>query len=92
MTAFAGISQELHGNFAVVSRKLLAHRVGASRPDPNPDPFPRHPTPLALRRAVLPTDMTRSRVLNSQFFASISSCSKVGAGDPYLAHIVMGGE
>ena len=49
------------------------------------------PTPLALRRAVLPTDMTRSSVINSQFFAAISSCSKVGAGDPYLGHIVMGG-
>jgi hypothetical protein len=37
VTTFAGISQELHGNFAGVSRKLLAHRVGASRPDPSPE-------------------------------------------------------
>ena len=62
MTAFAGISHELRGNFAGISRKLLSHRVGASRPVP---------TPLALRRAVLHTDIRSSRVSNSQFFASI---------------------
>ncbi|KKM98939.1 hypothetical protein LCGC14_1152780 [marine sediment metagenome] len=29
-----------------------------------------------LRRAVLPTDMTRSSVINSQFFASISNLAQ----------------
>ncbi len=69
MTAFAGISHELRGNFAGTSRKLLAHRVGASRPVPNPDPF-------TLRRAVLPTDLTSSSVIDSQFFVSISDLTK----------------
>jgi len=67
VTPFAGISHELRGNFAGTSRKLLAHRVGASRPDPSP---------LALRRAVLHTDLLSSRVLNSQFFASISNLAQ----------------
>ncbi len=69
MTAFAETFCELRGNFAGISRKLLTHRVGASRPVPNPYPFPLPPE--LLRSSVLPTDMTRSSVLNSQFFASI---------------------
>jgi len=69
VTPFAGISHELRGNFAGISRKLLAHRVGASRPVPNPDPF-------TLRRAVLHTDLLSSTNVNSQFFASISNLAQ----------------
>ncbi|KKM92605.1 hypothetical protein LCGC14_1216660 [marine sediment metagenome] len=72
MTAFAGISQELRGNFPSISRKLLTPRVGASRPVPNPDPFfPTSPPPLSVRHSVWLMDMLSSSVSNSQFFASI---------------------
>ena len=45
---------------------------------------------LTLRRAVLPTDMTRSSVINSQFFASVFNLTQKLAPSWGL-HFEMGG-
>jgi hypothetical protein len=58
-----------------------------SRPVPNPDPFPLLSTPLPESCAVLHKDLLSRTDLNSQLFASISSCSKVGAMRPLLGAI-----
>ncbi len=45
-----------------------------------------------MRSSVLHTDLLSRTNVNSQFFASISSCSKVGATRPLSGGYLMGGK